>query len=52
MVLISGFDVIQNLHGLGRRGGLDEDLLEAALQGTVFLDVLAVFVKCSGTDAL
>ena len=32
--------------------GLDHDGLEAALQGGVFLDVLAVFVQGGGADAL
>ena len=52
MVFVSRFDVIQDFDGLGGRGGLDENLLETALQGTVFLDVLAVFVQCRRTDAL
>ena len=32
------------------RGRLDEDRLEAALQGGVLLDVLAVLVEGRGTD--
>ena len=52
MVFVSWFNVVQDFDGLGGRGGLDEDLLEASFQGTVFLDVLTVFVQGGGTDAL
>ena len=52
MVFVSRLDVVQDFDGLGGRGRLDEDLLEAAFQGSVFLDILAVFVKGGGADAL
>ena len=33
-------------------GSLDDDRLEAAFEGRVFLDVLAVFVERRGADAV
>ena len=42
----------QYVEGLFRGGGFDEHLLEAALEGGVFLDILAVFVEGCGAYAL
>src|SRR5262249_5043829 len=42
----------QDLDRLLARRRVDDDLLEAALQGAIFLDVLTVLVEGGGTDAL
>ena len=52
MLLVAVADAEQDLDGLLDRGLLDHDRLEAALQGGVTLDVLAVLVEGRGTDAL
>ena len=52
MLLIFALDIVQDLERLGGGAGIDENLLEAPLQGTVLLDGLAVFVKRGGSDAL
>ena len=52
MVFVSRFDVVQDFDGLGWCGRLDENLLETAFQGTVFLNILAVFVQSGGANAL
>ena len=52
VVFVAAFDVVQDFDGLGRRCWLDENLLETALQGSVFLDILAVLVQSGGADAL
>src|SRR5690606_34465180 len=52
VLLIMGFDVAQNVDRLFGRRWIDDDLLEAAIESTIFLDVLAIFVERSGADAL
>ena len=52
MVFVFVFDVVQNLEGLRRRGGLEDDLLETALEGAVLFDELTVLVQGGGADAL
>ena len=52
VVLVAVLDVVQYLERLVERRRLDDDLLEAALQGTVFLDGVAIFVQGGGADAL
>ncbi len=52
VVLVLVFDVFENLKGFFRGGGLYHHFLEAALERAVLLDVLAVFVKSGGADAL
>ena len=52
VVLVSAFDVTQNLQGLLCRCGFHQHLLEAAFQGTVLLYGVAVFIKCRRPDAL
>ena len=52
VVLVAVLDVMEYLQGLVLCGRLDEYLLEAALQGSVFLDAVAVLVKGGGTYAL
>ena len=42
----------ENLHGVVERRLIDLDRLEAALQGRVLLDVLAVLLQRGGTDGL
>ena len=46
--LVLGGDAAQDGHGVLDAGLTDEDLLEAALQGGVLLDVLAVLVQGGG----
>ena len=50
--LVLVFDVVQDHDRLFGRGGVDHDLLEAALEGTVFFDVLTELVERSCADAL
>ena len=52
VVLVLLLDVVEDLDGLVHAGGFHEHLLEAALQGPVLLDVLAVLVQGGGADAL
>ena len=52
VLLVLVLDVVEDLYGLLDAGGLDQHLLEAALEGAVLFDVLAVFIKGSGSDAL
>ena len=52
MLLVAVADAEQDLHGLLDRGLLDHHGLEAALQGGVALDVLAVLVEGRRADAL
>ena len=44
-------EAAQDGDGLGDGGRLHQDLLEAALQGGIPLDVLAVLRQCGGPDA-
>src|SRR5215468_1900800 len=50
LVLVA--EAFDDLHGLGYGGGADDDGLEAAFEGAVLLDVLAVFVERGGPDGL
>ena len=50
--LIASFDVMQDLQCLLGVSRFDEDFLEAAFQGTVFLDGVTVLVECRGADTL
>ena len=52
MVLVFLFDLTQNLKGLFRSGRLHHDFLKTAFESTVFFDILTIFVKSGGTDAL
>ena len=52
VLLIFSFDVVENLDGFFRRGGFEQNLLEAAFQCTVFFDILAVLIERGGADAL
>ena len=52
VLLVALADAEQDLDGLLERGLLDHDRLEAALEGGVALDVLAVLVERGGADAL
>ena len=52
VILIAALDVLQNLQRLVVGGWLYLYLLESALQGTVFLNRVAVLVECGGADAL
>src|SRR5205823_4597932 len=50
--LVAVAQTTQDLDRLLLGGRIDDDLLEAALEGTVLLDVLAVLVEGGGADAL
>ena len=52
VLLVALADAHQDLDGLLERRLLDHDRLEAALEGGVALDVLAVLVERGGADAL
>ena len=52
VLLVVGGDVAQDLERLLGRRGLDDDLLEPALERRVAFDVLAVFVERRGADGL
>ena len=52
VVLILLLDVLQDGEGLLGGGGLHQYLLEAAFEGAVLFDVLAVLVEGGGSDAL
>ena len=48
--LVALLQSAQDRDGVGNRGRIDDDRLEAALEGGVLLDVLAVLIKGRGTD--
>jgi hypothetical protein len=50
LVLVA--DALEDLDRVGQRRLLDADRLEAALEGGVLLDVLAVLVECGSADRL
>src|SRR4051812_31320508 len=52
MLLVLLAQPFQNLDSLVDRRWLDDDGLEATLEGTVLLDVLAILVQSRRTDAL
>ena len=52
MAFVVGRDVAQDLERLVGRGRLHHDLLEAAFEGRIALDVLAVLVERGGADGL
>ena len=50
--LVAVAQALEDLDGVGHRGLLDLDRLEAALEGGVLLEVLAVLVERGGADGL
>src|SRR2546428_8032803 len=52
MLLVERLDAVQDRDRLDQRRLVDEDRLEAALEGRILLDVLAVLVERGGADAL
>src|SRR5207237_7952315 len=52
MGLVAVAQAAENLDGLFPRRRINDDLLEAAFQGAVFLDVFAILVERGGADAL
>src|SRR5438876_2972143 len=52
MLLVKRLDAVQDRDRLDQRRFVDEDRLEAALEGRILLDVLAVLVEGGGADAL
>ena len=45
-------NALQDLDGVGNRGLVDLDGLEATLECGVFLEVLSVFIECGCTNGL
>ena len=52
VLLILVLDIVQDLNSFINGCRLDQYLLETALEGTIFFNVLAIFVQGSGSDAL
>ena len=52
MDLVARLQAAENTNGVFNRGLVDQDGLETALQGCIFLDVLAVLIEGSGADAV
>ena len=50
--LVAVAQALEDLDGVGHRGLLHDDLLEAPLEGGVLLEVLAVLVERGGADGL
>ena len=50
--LIAVAEAFEDLDRFVAIGRLNDDLLEPSFQGAVFLDVLSVFIKRGGADAL
>ena len=44
-LLVFGLDVVQDMDGFLGRGRIHHHLLEAAVQGTVLFDMLAILVE-------
>ena len=49
--LVTGFEAFEDLHRVADRRLLDVDLLEAAHQGAVLFEIVAVFLVGGGADA-
>ena len=45
MILVAGFDIVQDFDRFIERSRFDQYFLEASFQSTVFLDILPVFVE-------
>ena len=52
VLFVTFFDIHKDIDGLLRGGGINHNFLEPAFQGTIFFDMLSVFVKGSGTNTL
>ena len=52
MILVTGLDIIQNLHGFLDRGRLYQYFLETTFQSPVLLNILTVLVQSRRTDTL
>ncbi len=52
VLLVAWFDILKNLQRLLLRGGFNHHLLEAAFEGSIFLNRVAVFVDGRSADAL
>src|SRR5579864_4294089 len=52
VLLVLRFDIIEDRDRLIDGRGIDDNLLEAAIERAILFDVLTVFIKRCGTDAL
>ncbi len=52
MILVAGFDIVQDFDRFIERSRFDQYFLEASFQSTVFLDILPVFVEGRRPDTL
>ena len=52
MLFVSATDIGEDLQCLFSCSGFHDHLLEPALQGSVFLDAVAIFIQGGGTDTL
>ena len=52
MLLVARLDILQDTQGVFCRSRLNQNLLEPALQGSVLLYRVAIFVKCGSADTL
>jgi hypothetical protein len=52
VLFVAILDVLEDLDGLLRGGGVDDDLLKAPVERAVLLDVLPILVERRGADAL
>ena len=52
VIFVAVLDVVQDLQRLFVGGGFYQYLLKTSFEGSVFLDAIAIFIECSGTDTL
>ena len=52
MILVTGFDIIQDFHGFLDRSRFHQHFLETTLQSSVFFNILAILVQSCRTDTL
>ena len=52
VLLITRFDITQDLQSFFRRSRINDHFLETTFQRTVFLDILTIFIQSSSANAL
>ena len=52
MLFVTLLDIMQDIECLLSIGGLNDNLLEASLQGTVFLNGVTILIQCRCTNTL